>query len=114
MAAVKRIGMLDRRIVVQRPTVTYNSFNEAVESFGNYATVWAARTDASASESYRAQEVGAEITTRFTIRWNSVTRSINPKDRISYDGRTYNITAVRDVERNRWREIDCVARPDGQ
>ena len=108
-----RIGQLDRRIVIQRPTITYNSFNEPVESFGNYATVWGSRADASASESYRAQEVGAEITTRFAVRWNSVTRTVNPKDRISYDGRTYNITAVRDVERNRWREIDCVARADG-
>ena len=112
MAAPTRIGELDRRIVVQRATIALNAFNEPIETWATYATLWAKRMDASASETYRAQEVGAEITVRFTVRWNSVTSLINPKDRITFNSKTYNITAVRDVERNRWREIDCVARAD--
>jgi SPP1 family predicted phage head-tail adaptor len=105
-------GELDRRITIQRATMTPNEFNEPIETWGDLTTVWAKRRDASETESYRAQEVGAEITARFTIRWSSVVASVNPRDRLSFDGRLYNITAVRDVGRNRWREIDAVARAD--
>ncbi len=106
------IGKLDRRITIQRATITYNEFNEAIETFGDYATVWAMRQDATAGESYRAQEVGAQITTRFTIRWSAHMRDVNPADRILFDGRSYNITATREMGRNRWIEIDAVARAE--
>jgi SPP1 family predicted phage head-tail adaptor len=105
-------GELDRRITIQRATVTRNEFNEPIESWGDLTTVWAKRRDASAAESYRAQEVGAEITTRFTIRWSMTAATVNPSDRVSFEGRLYNITAVRDVGRNQWREIDAVARAE--
>jgi SPP1 family predicted phage head-tail adaptor len=105
-------GELDRRITIQRATVTRNEFNEPIESWGDLTTVWAKRRDASAAESYRAQEVGAGITTRFTIRWSMTAATVNPSDRVSFEGRLYNITAVRDVGRNQWREIDAVARAE--
>ena len=66
--AAKGAGDLDRRIVVRRATTSGNGFNEQIPTWDNYATVWAKAEDASAGESYRAQEVGASITTRFTVR----------------------------------------------
>ena len=105
-------GDLDRRITIRRATITFDAFNSPVESWADLVTVWAKRTDASAAESYRAQEIGAQITARFTVRWSSDVDDVNPKDRISFGGREYNITAVRDVGRNQWREIDAVARAD--
>lgn len=109
------IGKLDRRITIQRATVTYNEFNDPIESWSDLVTVWAKRTDASAAESYRAQEVGAQISARFTIRYSSDVADVNPKDRIVFGGRDYNITGVRepDSTRNQWIEIDAVARADG-
>jgi SPP1 family predicted phage head-tail adaptor len=103
-------GVLDRRLTIRRAALAPNAFNEAIETWSDYATVWAKRMDASANESYRAQEVGAEITARFTVRWSSQAATISPVDRVSFGGREYNITAVRDVGRNQWREIDAVAR----
>ena len=105
-------GELDRRITIQRATVTLNEFNEPIETWGDLTTVWAKRRDASATESYRAQEVGAQITARFTICWSTTVESVTPSDRVSFDDRLYNITAVRDIGRNQWREIDAVARAD--
>jgi SPP1 family predicted phage head-tail adaptor len=105
-------GKLDRRIVLERATVTQNDFNEDVESWGDLAEIFAGRRDASASESYRAQEVGGQITVRFTIRWSSQVADLNPRDRLRYGGRIYNITAVRETQRNRWLEVDAVARAD--
>ena len=37
---------------------------------------------------------------------------LNPRDRLIFRGKTYNITAVREMQRNRWIEVDAVARPD--
>jgi SPP1 family predicted phage head-tail adaptor len=105
-------GRLDRRLTIRRATPAANRFNEPVLIWSDLVTVWAGRRDASANESYRAQEVGAEITTRFTVRWSAAIADVNPRDRVRVDGRDYDITAVRDVDRRRWREIDAVARAD--
>jgi SPP1 family predicted phage head-tail adaptor len=107
-----RAGDLDQRITLRRATFTTNGFNEPAATWSDLVTVWAARRDASASEVYRAQEVGAQITARFTIRWSSQISDVSPTDRVAFDGREYNITAVRDVGRRKWREIDAVARAE--
>lgn len=102
---------LDRRITLQRAQVVRNEFNEHVEAWEDLATVFANRRDASAGESYRAQEVGAQITTTFTIRYSSTVADLNPRDRIIYAGVVHEITGVRETERNRWLEVSCVAKP---
>ena len=109
------IGQLDRRITIQRTTVTANEFNEPIETWTDHATVWAKRSDVSATESYRAQEVGAEITARFIIRRSSDVKDVNPRDRVSFDGKLYNITRVSEPvgTRNHWLEIHAVARAEG-
>jgi SPP1 family predicted phage head-tail adaptor len=105
-------GFLDRRITLQRATTERNWFNETIETWNTLAAVYANKADASASESYRAQEVGADITARFTIRYSTSVADLNPRDRLSFDGLLYNITGVREKQRKRWIEIDCVARAD--
>jgi hypothetical protein len=60
---------------------------------------------------YRAQQVKAEITARFTVRHSSITANTTPKDQIVLQGRTYNITAVRPLDRNHCIEIDAVRKP---
>jgi SPP1 family predicted phage head-tail adaptor len=105
-------GRMKRRVTLQRATVAANSFNELVETWATLATVWAERRDVSAAEAYRAQEVGAQITTRFRIRYSSDIADLNPRDRLVFSGLVYQITGVRESVRNRWLEIDTVARQD--
>lgn len=109
-----KAGPLDRRITIERFTESRNEWNEPVFTWLPLTTVWANSRDASAGESYRAQSVSAEITTRFTIRYSSQVADVNPKDRIVYEGRLYNITAVREAKDGRRvaLEIDAVARAD--
>lgn len=109
-----KAGPLDRRITIERFTTEKNEWNEDVEVWAPLVTVWANRRDASAGESYRAQSVSAQITTRFTIRYSSQVADVNPKDRIRYEGRLYNIVAVREAAEGRRvaLEIDAVARAD--
>jgi head-tail adaptor len=65
-------GTLDRRITIRRAVLAPNGFNEPVATWVDLATVWAGRRDASASESYRAQEVGAQISLRRSPRPGAV------------------------------------------
>lgn len=105
-------GDLDIRIAIERAVADRNALNEKILTWSTFRTVWANRRDVSGSEGYRAREVGAEITTRFRVRWSASMATVTPSDRVQYDGRVYEITAVRDVERREWREIDTVARSD--
>lgn len=112
MPAATQAGDLDTRVTILRATTTASQFNELVPTWSTLVTLWAKRTDASAAEAYRAQEVGAQISARFKIRYSALAAGINPKDRVQLEGRTYNITATRRIERNQWIEIDAVARDD--
>lgn len=105
-------GGLNRRVTFQRATVSYNDFNEEIETWATLASVWVHRRDASAGESYRAQEVGGQLSMRFTIRYSSDVATLNPRDRALYNGDVYNITGVRETKRNRWLEVDAVIQPD--
>jgi SPP1 family predicted phage head-tail adaptor len=106
-------GELDRRITIQRATLTRNDFNELIETWTDYVTISAKCSDPSTAEKFRAQEVGAEIDMRFTIRWSLDVSDVSPRDRVRFDDREYNITGVRNIGRRRWREIVAVARAEG-
>lgn len=104
---------LDHRITINRLVAAVNSYNEQTESFAEFQTLWASRQDATAGELWRAAEVGAQIDCHFVVRFSPETATITAKDTLTVeDGKTYNITGVREIERNRWIEIDAVTRPD--
>jgi SPP1 family predicted phage head-tail adaptor len=105
-------GDMNRRVTLQRATTSANSFNELLEGWTTLAEVWASLKDVSAAEAFRAQEVGAQLTTRFRIRHSEDVASLTPKDRLVYGNATYQVTGVRENKRNRWIEIDCVRRAE--
>lgn len=75
---------------------------------------WAKRTDVTNREAWLALEVSATITTRFLVRWSDFTADITPKDTIVSEGRTYDITGIREVSgRREYLEINAAARADG-
>lgn len=115
MPAQLQGGDLVDKITVQRLTRTVSgNYNEPREAWSALVTIRAKRADASGVELLRAQEVGAQLTTRFTVRSSSVTRSVTPLDRIKFGEQTYNITAVREKVdmRRHWIEIDAAVRAD--
>ena len=109
-------GQLDHRLTILRAVYTTNTYNEPIETWTDYVTVWAKRTDATAGEGVRAAEVGAKITAHFMVRYSPEAATITPKDRLLLEdgsnGLTYDITGVRELERNHWLEIHGVARAD--
>jgi SPP1 family predicted phage head-tail adaptor len=107
-----RGGKLDRRIALQQATTTYDALNNPVKTWTTLATVWASKMDLSDTERVQAAEVGADMTTRFQIRHSNTVSVINPKDRLTYAGNTYQIVAVKEIGRNEGYEITAVVRTD--
>lgn len=104
---------LDRKITLERFTYTTDpGSGEQVKTWSNLASVWASKRDVSDSERVASAEVSAEISTRFQIRWDSRWSDLNPKDRVGYDGRTYDIVGVKELGRREGLEISAIARAE--
>lgn len=105
-----RSESLDRRITIERATVTNNEFNEPIQTWATYATISAARMDASDGERFAAGQVGSFLVTWFRFRYNPVTKAIRASDRVRYDGQIWQIQGppkeTKDG-RNRFLEIRC-------
>ena len=89
-----RSGRLDKRITIQRRTMTDNEYGEPVETWADLVTVWAIYLPARGSERFAAAQQIAEIDTVFRIRFR---QGITVTDRIIYNGKTYDIKAVVDM-----------------
>ena len=115
MAKPTNAGELDRSITIQRATVVYNEFNEAVETWADLITVRAKRRDVSDRqriEMLAAGQVGAFLASRFTIRSSTETRTIKPTDRLIHDGATWSIHGVKEADEGRFRFIEIMAVKD--
>lgn len=103
---------MDRRVQFLRATLVDNGL-EQVETFSNHgATVPAQKKDISDAERFRAGEVQAHITTRFQVRWSAFTAGLTPKDRLSTEGRVYDVFGIKELDRRRTLEISAAARAD--
>lgn len=103
---------LDTRLTFLKPVITYNLFNEPEKEFEYFHAVWANRADVSTSESMRAQEIGAQLSVRFTVRWSEKTATVDERFRIRHDGKEFDITGVREIARQQWLEITGVVRAE--
>lgn len=98
---VAEVGALsfDREIEIQRLTVIgQDDFNANIEDWALLATVEASKVDISGREDPAAASIDAAIVTRFRVRWQPVLADLSPADRVVYDGRTYDIQAVKEQQ----------------
>ncbi len=106
---------LDRQITLQRFTSTQDSGSgEEVRVWSTLGPdyIFASKKDVSDGERVAAAEVSASITTRFQIRWDPAWSDLNPKDRLTSEGRIYDIEAVKEIGRREGLEISASARSD--
>lgn len=106
-------GKMDRQVTLQRATRTQDSTGQIIETWADLATVWARWRRATARETLAAAEVSAEVGDVFEIRYSSLVSSLNPKDRLTYSDRTYDIAAVDEIGRRVGLRISASARSDG-
>lgn len=107
-----KAGSLDRRITILRATNARNSFNEEVATWNPVATVWAASVPISDAERLRAGESLATRKHRFTIRHSAFAATIDTRDRLTFDGRTFDVNGVKELGRREGYEITATARAE--
>lgn len=109
-------GKRDRKIKIERFTTAADGSGELIKTWAELATVWAAKTDVSDGERFRAAEVAATISTRFRVLYSADLADVNPKDRIEYpvgSGVYFDIFSVKEIGRREAIEITAMARTDG-
>ena len=104
----------DRRVQFERYTASDDGFGQAQDWAAHGSAVPAEKRDVSDAERWRAGEVQAHVTTRFTVRWSPFTAAITPKDRLVCEGLTYDIHGIKEPPgtRRQWVEITASARND--
>lgn len=101
-------GKLDRRITLQRYGITYNDDNEPIEGWEEIGKRWASKEDVSDGEKVRAAQVGASVSTRFRVRYDSLTSTITAADRLTCEGVQYVISGTKEGDGRR-EEIEITA-----
>ena len=106
-------GKLDRKIQFRRYSEADNGYEMAQTWADHGSLISADKKDLSDGEKWRAGEVAASISTRFTVRYSTFSKGVTPKDRLVCDGVTYEINGIKEGEgRRQWLELTCGARVD--
>jgi len=102
-------GTLDRRIIIQRAQITTDASGGEVETWLPHLAVWASVEPILDGERWRAAEIAAHVTTRFVIRWGA---GVTVEDQVVYEGRVYDIEAIKEIGRREGQEITAAARAE--
>lgn len=95
--------MMDKKVIVQRATVTRGDSGSEVLTFADWKTRWAAIDYASGSERLEADKETASMTVYFTMR---EVAGLTEKDRISYNGYYFNIRSIIPNGRKHFQTIE--------
>jgi head-tail adaptor len=110
-------GELDRRIIIMRPGLVDDGTATVPGGLAEIGRRRAKKTDVSDGERVRAAEQSQDITTRFLVRSDALTRTITGKDVVIYRGRSgdipFEVVGTKEsIERDDGIEITATARPD--
>lgn len=105
-------GALDRRVTLRRYSLDHDQQNNPVEVWTDLATVWASWRRATANERLVSGQVGAQVTDVFELHWSPTVAALDPKDRLSFAGRDYDIIEVTEIGRREGLLIRASARAD--
>ena len=96
-------GSLDRRVTIERETVTgEDELGQPIKTWATWETRWMSKRDVTARERFRAQQPLAEETTVWEAR---DIPGLLTTDRLLYEGQTYNIDGIAEMDRRAGIEI---------
>jgi len=103
-------GDMDQKIKIQKKSITRADTGEAIETWSDFASVWARVKDFSGREFFAAQAEQSEITTSFLIyHIDGLTYDM----RVSYNGDYYDIEQIIRMTRREGIEIMASRRGSG-
>ena len=98
-------GELDRRVELQSYTTTTNAYNEDVQAWSTYATVWAKMEFHTSVEGEASARQYAEMGLYFTIRYRT---GLEPNHQLVFEDKTYRIVGrPREIDRRRFLKIQA-------
>ena len=106
-------GKIDRRIRLERFTETRDAFNAPVKVWDLLAIRSASYEPLSDGEKFSASETAANASARFVVRYSAAVADLDPKDRLTFEGVTYEIVRVKQIGRREGIEITAGTRADG-
>lgn len=102
------ISDLAKRIELQAPTDSIDSYGQATRTWATYATVFASVIPSGGSEASVADVMQVTQSHTITIRYRS---DVEATHRALMSGRHFNFTFIRNIdERSRWIEITATER----
>lgn len=105
-------GKRNRHLVIERVTMSQDEYGSPVESWATHWGGWGNWRRAGARETLAAAEIGAAVTDIFALPFSSLTKAITPKDRLQFEGRTYDIAESTELGARDGVIIKAVARAD--
>ncbi len=112
MAGFVMSGERDRLITLQKKTYTLDGFGGEVITWTTIGERWASSKPVKDGERFGNQEAIATITHRFQIPWDRVAALTDPTYRVLFDGRFYDVVAVKEIGRREGIEISATARAE--
>lgn len=103
-----RSGPRDTLITLQRATTTADAYNEPQMSWADIGTEWAAVNYGRGDERREAAMLQGAQPATFTVLDNANTAGLVLKDRITFEGGFWNVTANAPGKRRGEREITAV------
>lgn len=91
------VGKYNKRLLIQQPPTGQDAAGAPATVFTDFATVWAQIAPIKGAEAVTAGQTLASMDTRIHIRHHPALAALNEKWRCSYNGVTYNITSVANV-----------------
>lgn len=105
-------GKLDRSIIIERGVSVRDGFNNEVVTWHPLIKRRASWRPATAREQLASQETGAGVEDVFEIRWSTMASTINPKDRLRFKERIYDIVEATEMGRRKSIRIKATGRSD--
>ncbi len=103
------IGKLDRRVVIRSLSTALDAAGQEVQTPTDVATVWMAIKPQPGGERFDARQVIGKAVVTFVARYRS---DINVEHVLFYEGATWDIHDIREIDRRRGIEIDASARSE--
>lgn len=106
-------GARNRRITFQRFSASADDYGGETQSWTDYATAFASVSYGTGLERRQAAQESASIAATFRVLRNPLTAALSTRDRISFDGGTWDITSVAPTpELNRHLDVTATRAAD--